>query len=167
MTPGPPYRAWYSVIRFDDHDPNFFESDAHAVPLPHHSGSRIFRVALTRVAIAARRLSRLTNRCRVARSAASVSPWRPPSATRLIPTFVPSAYRTSSRRLRITSRGVASLVATVVNASVKSVTKSDSFKKSSRSMIPQRAATSVCSARRFSGTFSLPRSGMCQRGSPR
>jgi hypothetical protein len=27
---GAPYRAWYSVIRFDDHDPNFFESDAHA-----------------------------------------------------------------------------------------------------------------------------------------
>ena len=32
---------------------------------------------------------------------------------------------------------------------------------------PHRAATSVCSARRFSGTFNLPRSGMCQRGSPR
>ncbi len=37
-----------------------------------------------------RRLSRLTNRYLVARSAASVSPWRPPSATRLIPMLVPS-----------------------------------------------------------------------------
>ena len=116
-----PYRTWYSVIRFEDQDPNFLESDAQAVPLPHHSGSRILSVALTKVAIALRRLSRLTNRWRVARSAASVSPWRPPSATRLTPTFVPSAYSTSSSRFLMTSRGVFSRVATVVNASVKAV----------------------------------------------
>ncbi|MEO3811172.1 hypothetical protein ABGB17_19430 [Sphaerisporangium sp. B11E5] len=49
---------------------------------------------------------------------------------------MPSAYKTGDRRLRITSREVASRVATVVNASVKSVTKSDPFRKSSRSMMP-------------------------------
>ena len=27
----------------DDHEPNFLESDAQAVPLPHHSGSRSAR----------------------------------------------------------------------------------------------------------------------------
>jgi len=37
------------------HDPNFLESDAHAVPVPHQLGSRASKVALTSLAIARRR----------------------------------------------------------------------------------------------------------------
>src|SRR6266566_783507 len=57
---------WYPVIRFEDHEPNFFASLAHAVPSPHQAGSRIRSVAFTSWPIASRRLSRLTNRYRVA-----------------------------------------------------------------------------------------------------
>jgi hypothetical protein len=52
----------HSVIRFDSHDPNFFESDAHAVPVPHQFGSRAAKVALTSFAIARRRLSHVPQR---------------------------------------------------------------------------------------------------------
>src|SRR5947209_7348087 len=94
MIPGPRYRWCHSVIRFDDHDPNFLESEAHAVPSPHQAGSRIVRVLLTRRRIAARRLSRVKWEARTRRSAASVSTVAgsaadSPSATRLIPTLVP------------------------------------------------------------------------------
>ncbi len=73
MTPGPPYRWCHSVMKFDDHDPNFFESAAHAGPLPHNVVSRAAKVALTTRRTAARRLSRLMNSHRIRRSAASLS----------------------------------------------------------------------------------------------
>src|SRR5690606_12116341 len=44
---------------FDSHDPNFLLSDAQAVPEPHQCGSRASKVALTSLAIARRRLSRV------------------------------------------------------------------------------------------------------------
>ncbi|CAM5609977.1 hypothetical protein SVIOM74S_07160 [Streptomyces violarus] len=40
-----------------DQDPNFFESEAQAVPWPHHAVSRAAKVALTSFRTAARRLS--------------------------------------------------------------------------------------------------------------
>jgi hypothetical protein len=43
-------------MKFDAQDPNFLESDAHAVPVPHHCSSRVVSVALTRRVIAERRL---------------------------------------------------------------------------------------------------------------
>jgi hypothetical protein len=136
------------------------------VPLPHQAGSRSFSVELTSAAMAARRLSRLTNRCLVARSTASLSPCVPPVGDAFDPDV--GAQRVTAPAAAacgITSRGVASRVATVVNAFVKSVTKSDSFRKSSRSMTPHRVATSACSLARLSGIFSLSRYGTCQRGS--
>ena len=44
-------------MKFEDQDPNFFESDAHAVPWPHHAVSRAAKVAFTSFRTAARRLS--------------------------------------------------------------------------------------------------------------
>ena len=38
-------------MRFDDHDPKRLESEAHAVPSPHHAGSRAAKVALTTAAM--------------------------------------------------------------------------------------------------------------------
>lgn len=106
---------WYSVIRFEDHAPNFFESLAHAVPSPHQAASRAANVALTKVAIAPRRLSRETYMRRTWRSAASLSPCPPVLTIRLMPMFVPSAKSTSSSRRRSTARGIASRDATVAN----------------------------------------------------
>src|SRR3546814_17711411 len=46
MTPRPPERACHSVIRLRSHEPNFVESDAHAVPAPPHTAAlRIASVA--------------------------------------------------------------------------------------------------------------------------
>ena len=61
-------------MKFDDHEPNCFESDVHAVPSPHHALSRAARVALTSLVTARRRFSRFTHSRRIRRRAPSVSP---------------------------------------------------------------------------------------------
>ncbi|PRX59060.1 hypothetical protein B0I32_121164 [Nonomuraea fuscirosea] len=112
-------------MKFADHDPNLRESDAHEVPSPHRATSRAFRVALTIRRIASRRLSRLMNNRRVRRSAASLSicpggsaAAATPSATRLIPTFVPSPYRQSNSRRCSTAGSMTIREATEVKDSV-------------------------------------------------
>jgi hypothetical protein len=110
-------------MKFDDHEPNFFESDAHAVPSPHHRLSRAARVALTSLVTARRRLSRFTHSRRIRRRAASVSPLSSParSMTCLMPMLVPRANSTSSRRRRRVARSMISREATEVNSSVNPV----------------------------------------------
>src|SRR5437868_1035331 len=61
-------------MKFEDQEPNFLESLAQAVPSPHHAASRAAKVALTSRTSAARRLVRLTNRCRTRRRTVSLSP---------------------------------------------------------------------------------------------
>lgn len=166
-----PYRWCHSVMKFADHEPNLRESDAHAVPGPHSEISRTSSVLLTTVRIAARRLSRLTNSRRVRRSAASVSASIPsiaavPSATRLIPMFVPSPKVHSSSRRRNTSTSVTVREATEVNSPVNCVAWSTFLIKSSRSITPHRRAISSFSASRFSGSTCLPRGGTLIHGSP-
>lgn len=67
-------------MKFDDHEPNFLESEAHAVPSPHQVRSRAVRVALTSLATARRRFSRFTHSRLTRRSVASVSPVASPPA---------------------------------------------------------------------------------------
>nr|WP_286246887.1 hypothetical protein [Streptomyces graminofaciens] len=154
-------------MKFVDHDPNFFESDAHAVPAPHHCSSRTVKVALTNFTSADRRLARLTNRCRVLRSTASDSLCLPVATTRLMPMFVPSANSTSSSRQHRTSVLVTSLVATEANSPVNPVANSDSLRMSSRSMVPHLCSISAFKATRFSGSSCLPSGEILIHGSPR
>ncbi len=171
MIPAPPYRWCHSVMKFADHDPNLRESDAHAVPGPHREVSRASRVLFTTVRIAARRLSRLTNSRRVRRSAASVSASMPgiaavPSATRLIPMFVPSPNVHSSSLRRSTAASVTVREATEANSPMNSVAWSTFLIRSRRSMTPHRLAISSFSAPRFSGSACLSTGGTLIHGSP-
>lgn len=85
-------------MKFDDQEPNFFESDAHAVPCPHQAASRAAKVALTSLVTAARRLSTVMKCRRTCLSAASLSPCSPVDTIARMPMFVPSANSASSRR---------------------------------------------------------------------
>ena len=73
--------------------PNFFESEAHAVPVPHQLGSRAGEGGVDQPAIARRRLSRVTKGgARAAARPRSRRARRWPRS-RLMPMFVPSANR--------------------------------------------------------------------------
>lgn len=146
-------------MKFDDQDPNFFESEAHAVPSPHSPSSQAAKVALTTLTTAACRLSRVTKVLRTLLSAASVSPCSPLATICLMPTFVPRAKRTSRRRLRRTSGGTTLREATEANSSVKPVRKSASLRISSRSTVPQRLLTSPLQLRKVLGLLELAELG--------
>ncbi|OKI06784.1 hypothetical protein AMK13_15210 [Streptomyces sp. CB02056] len=137
-------------MKFEDQDPNFFESDAHAVPCPHHAVSRAAKVEFTSLVTAARRLSTVM-KCR---SAASLSPCSPVATIARMPMFVPSAKRASRRRRWRTSRSMRSYAATEENSSVKPVRKSALFSTSSTSRTPQRRASSSLRAARPVGSAS-------------
>ncbi|HEV8224223.1 MAG TPA: hypothetical protein VGP74_03110, partial [Rubrobacteraceae bacterium] len=89
--PGPRLCWCHSVIRFDSHEPNFFESDAQAVPEPHQFGVAGLEGGVDQCGDRPPQVVAGDECRRTCRSAASVSPCSPVDTMALMPMFVPSA----------------------------------------------------------------------------